>query len=62
MPIYLMLTSEYAAFAFAEQKKLSDAQNEPSTEARAAKLMQEILRLMEQRLKIAKQYTVSVFQ
>jgi len=62
MPIYLMLTSEYAAFAFAEQKKLSDPQNEPSTEARAAKLKQEILRLTEQRLKIAKQYTVSVFQ
>src|ERR1700691_5018251 len=61
MFIYLISTSEYAAFPEAEQKKLSEAQNEPSTKAKTAKLKQEILRLTKQHLKVAKQYTVSVF-
>jgi hypothetical protein len=41
----------------AEQKKLLDAQNEPSVEAKTAQLRLEILKLTKQRLKIAKQYT-----
>jgi hypothetical protein len=43
-----------------EKKKLLDAQNEPSAEAKTARLRQEILKLTRQRLKIAKQYTVCV--
>jgi hypothetical protein len=46
-------------YADGEQKKLNEARNEPSTQAKSTQLRQEILKLTKQRLKIAKQYTVT---
>jgi hypothetical protein len=46
--------------ADAEKEKLAEARNAPSTEEKSAELRKEILRLTKLRLKIAKQYTVSL--
>jgi hypothetical protein len=57
----LMYTLTYVMLLESEQRKLRDAQNEPSTKKKSAKLREEILRLTMERLKVAKQYTVSLF-
>jgi hypothetical protein len=57
----LCTSAEQATCTGSEQKKLSDAQNEPSIEAKTAQLRQEILTSTKKRLKIAKQYTVYLF-
>lgn len=55
------MSAEHAMHIGSEQKKLSDAQTEPSIEAKTAQLRQDILKLTKQRLKIAKHYTVYLF-
>lgn len=57
----MLSRADKCAIIVTEQDKLRNIRAEPSAEAKATKLKQDILKLTRQRLKIAKGYTVHLY-